>query len=361
MHRVKLITQKFLIYAKEKMKVSDFDYELPKELIAKFPAEPRDSARLLVLYRDSGKLEHRIFRDIVDYLREGDVLVLNDTKVIPARLFGRLDTGGKVELLLIRQPFPNLWEVMAKPARKLKEGKKIFFDGELEGIVKGYAGEGKRFVEFKLKGGKDFMEKLEEIGHIPLPPYIEREERPEDREKYQTVFAQKPGAVAAPTAGLHFTEELLEKLRDKGVIIKTVTLHVGPGTFKPVKVENVEEHQMDYETYNIPEETAKEVNRAKDERRRVIAVGTTVVRTLESAADENGRVKSGEGSTNLFIYPGYRFKVIDALITNFHLPRSTLLMLVSAFAGRERILNAYREAVKKGYRFYSYGDAMFIV
>ncbi|TCK03971.1 tRNA preQ1(34) S-adenosylmethionine ribosyltransferase-isomerase QueA [Phorcysia thermohydrogeniphila] len=343
------------------MKVSDFDYELPKELIAKFPVEPRDSARLMVLHRDSGKLEHRIFRDIVEYLKEGDVLVLNDTKVIPARLFGRLETGGKVELLLVRQPLPNLWEVMAKPARKLKEGKRIIFDEELEGIVKGYAGEGRRLVEFKVKGNKDFMEKLEKVGHIPLPPYIEREERPEDREKYQTVFAQKPGAVAAPTAGLHFTEELLEKLRDKGVIIKTVTLHVGPGTFKPVKVENVEEHQMDYETYNVPEETAKEVNRAKDEGRRVIAVGTTVVRTLESAADESGRVKSGEGSTNLFIYPGYRFKVIDALITNFHLPRSTLLMLVSAFAGRERILNAYREAVKEGYRFYSYGDAMLIL
>jgi len=343
------------------MKVSDFDYKLPKELIAKFPVEPRDSARLMVLYRDSGKIEHRIFRDIAEYLKEGDVLVLNDTKVIPARLFGRLETGGKVELLLIRQPLPNVWEVMAKPARKLKEGKRIIFDEELEGIVKGYAGEGKRLVEFNVKGNKDFMEKLEEVGHIPLPPYIEREERPEDKEKYQTVFAQKPGAVAAPTAGLHFTKELLEKLKSKGVIIKTVTLHVGPGTFKPVKVEKVEEHKMDYETYNVPEETAEEINRAKSEGRRVVAVGTTVVRTLESAADEKGKVKAGEDSTNLFIYPGYKFKVIDALITNFHLPRSTLIMLVSAFAGRERILNAYREAVKEGYRFYSYGDAMFIV
>ncbi|RUM42745.1 MAG: tRNA preQ1(34) S-adenosylmethionine ribosyltransferase-isomerase QueA [Desulfurobacterium sp.] len=343
------------------MKVSDFDYELPKELIAKFPVEPRDTARLMVLHRDSGKIEHRIFRDIVEYLKEGDVLVLNDTKVIPARLFGKLETGGKVELLLVRQPFPKVWEVMAKPARKLKEGKRILFDEELEGIVKEYVGEGKRLVEFNVKGNKDFMEKLEEIGHVPLPPYIEREERPEDREKYQTVFAQKPGAVAAPTAGLHFTKELLEKLKNKGVIIKTVTLHVGPGTFKPVKVENVEEHQMDYETYNVPEETAREINRAKEEGRRIVAVGTTVVRTLESSSDEVGRVKAGEGSTNLFIYPGYKFKVIDALITNFHLPRSTLLMLVSAFAGRERILNAYRKAVKEGYRFYSYGDAMLIL
>jgi S-adenosylmethionine:tRNA ribosyltransferase-isomerase len=343
------------------MKVSDFDYELPKELIAKFPVEPRDSSRLMVLHRNTGEIEHRVFRDIVEYLKPGDVLVINDTKVIPARLFGKLETGGKVELLLVRQPGLGIWEVMAKPARKLKEGKRIYFDEELEAIVKGYGGEGRRIVEFILKSNKDFMEKLEEIGHIPLPPYIEREEKPEDREKYQTVFARKEGAVAAPTAGLHFTEELLQKLKDKGIIIKNITLHVGPGTFKPVKVENVEEHQMDYETYHVPEDTAAEINRAKEEGRRVIAVGTTVTRTLESAAEKDGKVKSGEGSTNLFIYPGYRFKVIDALITNFHLPRSTLLMLVSAFAGRERILNAYREAVEKGYRFYSYGDAMFIL
>ena len=343
------------------MKVSDFDYELPKELIAKFPVEPRDSSRLMVLHRNTGEIEHRVFRDIVEYLKPGDVLVINDTKVIPARLFGKLETGGKVELLLVRQPGLGIWEVMAKPARKLKEGKRIYFDEELEAVVKGYSGEGRRIVEFILKSNKDFMEKLEEIGHIPLPPYIEREEKPEDREKYQTVFARKEGAVAAPTAGLHFTEELLQKLKDKGIIIKNITLHVGPGTFKPVKVENVEEHQMDYETYHVPEDTAAEINRAKEEGRRVIAVGTTVTRTLESAAEKDGKVKPGEGSTNLFIYPGYRFKVIDALITNFHLPRSTLLMLVSAFAGRERILNAYREAVKKGYRFYSYGDAMFIL
>ncbi len=343
------------------MKVSDFDYDLPKELVATFPAEPRDSARLLVLHRDTGKVEHRVFRDIVDYLKEGDVLVINDTKVIPARLYGRLETGGRVELLLVRQVEPNVWEVMAKPARKLKEGKKIAFDEDLSGRVLGYSGEGLRLVKFELNADKDFMEKLEEVGHIPLPPYIEREELPEDREKYQTVFARKEGAVAAPTAGLHFTEELLNRLREKGVLIKPVTLHVGPGTFKPVKVENVEEHKMDYETYSVPKDTAEEVNRAKEEGRRVIAVGTTVVRTLESAADPLGKVKYGEGITNLFIYPGYRFKVIDALITNFHLPRSTLLMLVAAFAGRERVLNAYREAVEKSYRFYSYGDAMFIV
>ncbi len=342
------------------MKVSEFDYHLPKELIAKFPVEPRDSARLLVLNRKTGDVEHRIFRDIVDYLNPGDLLVINDTKVIPARLFGRLETGGKVEVLLVRQVEPDVWEVMAKPARKLKEGKRVIFDGELSAEVLGYAGEGKRLLRFNLKGGKTFMEKLSEIGHIPLPPYIEREERPEDREKYQTVFASKEGAVAAPTAGLHFTEELLQKLKDKGIIIKPVTLHVGPGTFKPVKVENVEDHKMDYETYSVPEETAEAIREARERGSRVVAVGTTVVRTLESAGKEDGTVEPGEGRTNLFIYPGYRFKVVDALITNFHLPRSTLLMLVSAFAGKERVLNAYREAVEKGYRFYSYGDAMFI-
>ena len=342
------------------MRVSEFDYELPKELIAKFPAEPRDSSRLLVLNRRTGQIEHRIFRDIVNYLKPGDVLVLNDTKVIPARLYGELPTGGKVELLLIRQVEPSVWEVMARPARKLKPGKEIIFDSELTGEVLAYVGEGRRLVKFRLPEGKEFMEKLDEIGHIPLPPYVEREETPEDRVKYQTVFARREGSVAAPTAGLHFTPELLKQLKEMGIIIKTVTLHVGPGTFKPVKVERVEEHEMDYETYSVPPETAQEINRAKREGRRVIAVGTTVVRTLESAASKEGLVKSGEGITNLFIYPGYRFKVIDALITNFHLPRSTLLMLVSAFAGKEKVLNAYREAVKMGYRFYSFGDAMFI-
>ncbi len=343
------------------MKVSEFDYELPKELIAKFPAEPRDSSRLMVLYKDSERLEHRTFRDIVEYLEEGDVLVINDTKVIPARLFGRLDTGGRVEVLLVRQVEPNLWEVMARPSRKLKKGRKLTFDGELSGTVKEYVGEGKRLIEFEVKGGKGFMEKLDEIGHVPLPPYIDREETKEDREKYQTVFAKREGAVAAPTAGLHFTRELLERISQKGVIIKPVTLHVGPGTFKPVKVENVEEHRMDYETYFVPEETAEAVRKAKERGRKVVAVGTTVVRTLESASDEVGKVKPGEGTTNLFIYPGYKFKVVDALVTNFHLPRSTLLMLVCAFAGKEKVLNAYREAVKKGYRFYSYGDAMLIL
>ncbi len=342
------------------MKVSLFDYHLPKELIAKYPKEPRDSSRLLVLNRKTGEIEHKVFYQISDYLKEGDLLVLNDTKVIPARLFGELQSGAKVEVLLIRQVEPLTWEVMARPARKLKPGKRVFFDGELSAEVVKYLGEGRRLLRFKVEGRNTFMEKVYQLGHIPLPPYVEREDTEEDRERYQTVFAVKEGSVAAPTAGLHFTKELLSKLKEKGVIIKNITLHVGPGTFKPVKTEEVEEHQMDYETYQIPSETALEVNRAKEEGRRVIAVGTTVVRTLESAADEEGKVKAGEGITNLFIYPGYKFKVVDALITNFHLPRSTLLMLVSAFAGRERVLNAYKEAVKLGYRFYSFGDAMFI-
>jgi len=342
------------------LKVSLFDYNLPKELIAKYPKEPRDSSRLMVLSRKTGEIEHKIFRQIVDYLREGDLLVLNDTKVIPARLFGEPQSGAKVEVLLVRQVESLTWEVMARPARKLKPGKEVIFDRELSAKVVRYLGEGKRLLKFKVEGDKTFMEKVYQLGHVPLPPYVEREDTQEDRERYQTVFALKEGSVAAPTAGLHFTRELLSKLEEKGVIIKKITLHVGPGTFKPVKTENIEDHEMDYETYHIPRETALEVNKAKEEGRRVIGVGTTVVRTLESAADEEGKVKAGEGSTNLFIYPGYKFKVIDALITNFHLPRSTLLMLVSAFAGRERVLNAYKEAVKLGYRFYSFGDAMFI-
>ncbi len=338
------------------MKVSEFDYYLPKELIAKFPAVPRDTSRLLVLHRDTGKIEHRIFREIISYLRKGDVLILNDAKVIPARLIGRLDTGGKVEVFLVKRLGDMEWEVLSRPARKVKPGKLISFGEGVECEVVDFIGEGRRVVKFK---GCD-EEKIFRLGKVPLPPYIEREEVPEDRLRYQTVFARREGAVAAPTAGLHFTEELLEKVKDKGVIVKFITLYVGPGTFKPVKCENVEEHKMESEAFSIPEDTAEAVNAAKYEGRRVIAVGTTVTRTLESAATEQG-VRAGDGVTDLFIYPGYRFKVIDALITNFHLPRSTLLMLVCAFAGKEKVLNAYKEAVKKGYRFYSFGDAMFIV
>ncbi|WP_457567361.1 tRNA preQ1(34) S-adenosylmethionine ribosyltransferase-isomerase QueA [Desulfurobacterium sp.] len=340
------------------MKVSLFDYKLPEHLIAKFPAEPRDSAKLLVLNRKTGETEHRIFREIEHYLNPGDVLVINNTKVIPARLLGKFPTGGNVEILLVRQIEKDIWETIGKPGRRLKPGKKIIFDDELSAEIVRVEEEGKRIVRFHSR--KPTLEKIYEIGHVPLPPYIERKDTEKDRKEYQTVFAKEEGAVAAPTAGLHFTRELLEKLAEKGVIIKEVTLHVGPGTFKPVKVEEVEKHRMHYESFKIPEDTAEEIAKARKEGRRIIAVGTTVVRTLESGFDENGEIRHLEGSTNLFIYPGYNFKVVDAIITNFHLPKSTLLMLVCAFAGREKVLNAYEEAIKRGYRFYSYGDAMFI-
>ncbi|SNR74591.1 tRNA preQ1(34) S-adenosylmethionine ribosyltransferase-isomerase QueA [Desulfurobacterium atlanticum] len=342
------------------MKVSLFDYELPEELIAKEPAEPRDSARLLVLNRKTGEIEHRIFRDIIHYMNKGDVLVINNTKVIPARLIGKFPTGGSAEIFLVRQIKENVWEVIGKPGRKLKPGKKVIFDENFYCEIVERKEEGKRIVEFFTTDGEATLNKIYKIGKMPLPPYINREETEKDKEEYQTVFAKEEGAVAAPTAGLHFTAELLEKLKEKGVIIKEITLHVGLGTFKPVKVEEVEEHKMHYESYKVPKDTAIEIEKAKKEGRRVIAVGTTVVRTLETCFNEKGIATSLEGSTNLFIYPGYNFKVIDGLITNFHLPKSTLLMLVSAFAGRERILNAYEEAVKKRYRFFSYGDAMFI-
>jgi len=339
------------------MLVDEFDYELPQELIAKEPAKPRDSSRLLVLHRDSGKIEHTIFKNIVSYLREGDVLVVNNTKVIPARLFGRTKTGGKVEVLLVRHVQDNLWEVLSKPSRKLKPGKVVIFENGLTCKVVEVCEEGKRIVEFNADKDK-VLEIVNKIGHVPLPPYIKREEKEEDRTNYQTIFAREEGAVAAPTAGLHFTEELVKKIVEKGVKIVPITLHVGPGTFKPVKTKVVEEHKLDPEVFYIPEETAEVINNRKG---RLIAVGTTVVRTLESCADERGKVKPGRGETSLFIYPGYKFKVVEALITNFHLPKSTLLMLVCAFAGKERVLNAYAEAVKLRYRFYSYGDAMFIV
>ncbi len=341
------------------MKTSLFSYDLPKSLIASFPANPRDSARLLVLDRRWKTVEHKIFRDIVDYLNEGDLLVVNNTKVLPARLFGRLQTGGRIEVLLVKHLDENMWKVMARPARKLKKGKIIIFDENFTCNVRDYDSEGQRIVEFKFDG--DFTENLNRIGHVPIPPYIGRLDNKEDRVYYQTIFAEKQGAVAAPTASLHFTERLLERIEEKGVNIKPITLHVGPGTFKPVKVENILQHKMHFEDYDIPPGTADEIRKTREKGKRVVAVGTTVTRALESATDENGNVEPKSGTTNLFIYPGYRFKVVDALITNFHLPRSTLLMLVSAFAGREETLNAYREAISMGYRFYSYGDAMFII
>jgi S-adenosylmethionine:tRNA ribosyltransferase-isomerase len=356
------------------MRVDLFDYELPKELIAAKPADRRDASRLLVLDRQRRDIQHKRFSDIGQFLREGDLLVLNNSKVIPARLRGkRLTTGGQVEFLLVRQLEPqegkDRWLVLCRPAKKLKPGEKVYFSNKrLEATILHYACEGEREVIFNCSNVLDL---LNEIGEIPLPPYIIQRRRelygpkrllfPEDIERYQTVYATALGSVAAPTAGLHFTHELLEELVKQCVSIATVTLHVGPGTFKPVEVDEVEKHQMHSEVYEIPEETVRLITETKEQGKRVVAVGTTTVRTLEGSALSNGRLISGVGETNLMIVPGFRFQVVDALITNFHLPRSTLLMLVCAFVDREFVLHAYKEAVREQYRFFSYGDAMLII
>lgn len=355
------------------MKISDFDYYLPEELIAQKPADRRECSRLLVVHRDTGKIEHRHFYDIIDYLKAGDCLVLNNSKVLPARLYGvKEKTGAKVEFLLIKRIEGDTWETMVRPGRKLKPGDIVVFSQEplLKATIKDFGTDGTRIVDFEYDGV--FMERLEEIGSMPLPPYIERSSDSEDRDRYQTVYCKEEGSVAAPTAGLHFTEELLKKAEDKGVELVYVTLHVGIGTFRPVKCENIEDHTMHFEEYSISEESAEVINRAKREGRRIISVGTTSTRTVESAAyfdtdaqTADGKagcwqVRSGEGSTGIFIYPGYEFKIIESLITNFHLPKSTLLMLISALYDREKILAVYDEAVKQKYRFFSYGDAMFI-
>ena len=348
------------------MHINDFDYELPEELIAQKPADKRDASRLLVVHRETGETEHRHFYDILEYLNEGDCLVLNNSKVLPARLYGIKDgTGAKVEFLLIKRIDGDRWETMVRPGKRLKPGDSVMFseDPLLKADIIDYGNDGTRIVEFSYDG--IFMERLEEIGSMPLPPYIERQSENEDRDRYQTVYCREEGSVAAPTAGLHFTEELLEKARAKGVELAYVTLHVGIGTFRPVKCENIEDHSMHFEEYHIDEETADIINRAKAEGRRVISVGTTSTRTVESAAyfdEEKGcwQVRSGENSTGIFIYPGYEFRIIDSLITNFHLPKSTLLMLISALYDREKILEVYQEAIRERYRFFSYGDAMFI-
>lgn len=355
------------------MKISDFDYYLPEELIAQKPADRRECSRLLVVHRDTDKIEHRHFYDIIDYLKAGDCLVLNNSKVLPARLYGvKEKTGAKVEFLLIKRIEGDTWETMVRPGRKLKPGDIVVFSQEplLKATIKDFGTDGTRIVDFEYDGV--FMERLEEIGSMPLPPYIERSSDSEDRDRYQTVYCREEGSVAAPTAGLHFTEELLKKAEDKGVELVYVTLHVGIGTFRPVKCENIEDHTMHFEEYSISEESAEVINRAKREGRRIISVGTTSTRTVESAAyfdadaqTADGKagcwqVRSGEGSTGIFIYPGYEFKIIESLITNFHLPKSTLLMLISALYDREKILAVYDEAVKQKYRFFSYGDAMFI-
>ena len=340
------------------MKVTEFDYELPEELIAQTPIKKRDESRLMVLNRKEQTIEHKIFKDIIDYLKPGDVLVRNNTKVIPARLYGRKETGAKVEFLLLNNIEGDIWESIVRPGNKLHVGAKVIFgDGILEAKILEVMPGGTRKVEFKYDG--IFNEILDKIGLMPLPPYIHESLKEKDR--YQTVYAKYDGSAAAPTAGLHFTPELLEKIQEKGVEIANVTLHVGIGTFRPVKEDTVEAHKMHSEHFYIKQEDVDKINKAKLEGRRVIAVGTTSCRVLESIANENtGMVKPIEDDTEIFIYPGYKFKCIDGLITNFHLPQSTLLMLVSALAGKDFIMKAYKEAVKEKYRFFSFGDAMFI-
>ncbi len=340
------------------MKVSDFNYELPEKLIAQVPIKDRSASRLMVLHKDTQTIEHKVFKDIIDYLQPGDCLVRNNTKVIPARLYGiKEETGANVEFLLLNRIEGDIWEVMVRPGRRLQEGARVTFgDGILKAEILEKMAGGSRKVRFKYNG--IFNEILDQIGLMPLPPYIH--ETLKDKDRYQTVYAKYEGSAAAPTAGLHFTDELLEQIQEKGIEIANVTLHVGIGTFRPVKEENIEDHDMHTEHYYIKKEDADKINKAKSNGNRVIAVGTTSCRVLESVADENGQVKEIEGDTNIFIYPGYKFKCIDALITNFHLPESTLIMLVSAFSNREFIMKAYNEAVKEKYRFFSFGDAMFI-
>ena len=340
------------------MDVKDFDYYLPEELIAQDPLEDRSSSRLMVLDKKTGEIQHKIFKDILDYLKPGDCLVLNNTKVIPARLFGvKEGTQAKIEILLLKRKENDIWETLVKPGKKAKPGTKIIFgDGLLVGEVIDVVEDGNRLIQFSYEG--IFEEILDQLGQMPLPPYITHTLK--DKNRYQTVYAKYDGSAAAPTAGLHFTKELLEKVKAKGIDIAEVTLHVGLGTFRPVKVENVLDHHMHSEFYMVSAEAAEKINATKDRGGRIISVGTTSTRTLESAADENGRLKECSGWTEIFIYPGYKFKLIDCLITNFHLPQSTLVMLVSALAGREHVLAAYEEAVKEKYRFFSFGDAMFI-
>lgn len=340
------------------MKVSDFNYNLPKELIAQVPIKNRDQSRLMLLDRKNKTIENKIFKDIIDYLEPGDCLVRNNTKVIPARLYGvKEETGANVEFLLLKRIEGDIWEVMVKPGKKLMPGARVNFgNGALKAEILEKLDGGNRKVKFEYSG--IFNEILNEIGLMPLPPYIH--EKLKEKDRYQTVYAKYEGSAAAPTAGLHFTDKLFEKLKEKGVEVANVTLHVGIGTFRPVKVENIEEHDMHSEHFYIKAEDAEKINKAKKEGHRVIAVGTTSCRVLESIADENGYVKEVEGDTSIFIYPGYKFKCLDALITNFHLPESTLIMLVSALAGKDFIMQAYEEAVKEQYKFFSFGDAMFI-
>ena len=339
------------------MKTHDFWYDLPEELIAQTPLERRDGSRLMVLNRETGEIQHKHFYDVIDYLNPGDCLVMNDSRVLPARLMGHRPTGGVVEVLLLRDLGNKCWECLCKPGRKMQVGNEVIFgDGELTAVVREVREDGNRVVEFRYEG--IFLEVLERLGKMPLPPYIKEELQ--DQERYQTVYSRVDGSAAAPTAGLHFTQELLDRVTAMGVKIGYVTLHVGLGTFRPVKEDEIEGHEMHSEYCIIPQETADLINETRKNGGRVICVGTTSCRTIESWAAEDGTMTASAGWTDIFIYPGYRFKVMDALITNFHLPESTLIMLVSALAGREHILAAYREAVREKYRFFSFGDAMFI-
>ncbi len=341
------------------MQLKDFYYDLPEELIAQDPIEDRSASRLMHVDRSSGQLVHKVFKDVIDYLNEGDCLVINNTKVIPARLMGeREGTGAVIEVLLLKRRENDIWETLVKPGKKCKIGTKIIFgEGLLTGTVVDVVEEGNRLIKFEYEG--IFEEILDKLGQMPLPPYITH--KLQDKNRYQTVYAKHEGSAAAPTAGLHFTKELLKKIEEKGVVIANVTLHVGLGTFRPVKVDNILEHHMHSEFYMIDEAEAEKINNAKKNGKRVIAVGTTSCRTLESATDENGVLRAESRNTDIFIYPGYKFKMIDGLITNFHLPESTLLMLVSAFSSREIMLNAYEKAVEDKYRFFSFGDAMIII
>lgn len=342
----------------KEFKKSDFHFELPEELIAQDPLEDRSGSRLLLLDKNTGEIKHQIFREVIDYLEQGDCLVLNDTKVIPARLLGvKADTGAAIEVLLLKRQENDIWEALVKPGKKAKPGAIISFgDGILTGEIMDVVEEGNRLIQFHYEG--IFEEVLDRLGEMPLPPYITH--KLQDKSRYQTVYAKYEGSAAAPTAGLHFTKELLSLIEEKGVDIAYVTLHVGLGTFRPVKADNILEHHMHSEYYQVTKEAADKINGAKKKGKRVICVGTTSCRTLESAADENGILREGCGNTEIFIYPGYRFRILDGLITNFHLPESTLVMLVSALAGRENVLHAYEEAIHERYRFFSFGDAMFI-
>lgn len=340
------------------MKTEDFDYELPEHLIAQTPLEKRDASKMLVLDKETGKIEHRVFSDILEYLNEGDVLVVNDTKVIPARLYGeKEETGAVIELLMLKDTGNDIWECLSKPAKRIKKGTVVSFgNGILKAECVGIEEEGIRFMKFCYQG--ILYEILDQLGEMPLPPYIH--EKLKEKDRYQTVYAKNLGSAAAPTAGLHFTEDLLQKIKEKGVIVAPITLHVGLGTFRPVSVEDVKSHKMHSEFYRMSKETADILTKAKQEKRPIISVGTTTTRTLESIMSLYGEFKECSGWTDIFIYPGYQFKAIQHLITNFHLPKSTLVMLVSALAGKEHILNAYQEAIEKEYRFFSFGDSMFI-